>query len=535
MIKMKGVFINLFCYFLILTLSACGGSVAETVTTPVDVIFDSQREEFLGGIRLVPPREDQWDGYGEAVDVHGDVLVVGASDWNQLGPGSVYVYRLSNEGWLEEAQLTASDRDLFTERAQLYGGQRFGTSVAVGDGIIIVGAPGSVQPVDSKYNGAVYVFEYTGDTWEETARLTPSQPGRSIEENSLEWLDFNRMKPRVFGSHVALSGDTLAVGGDADGTVYLYQRDENSWEEQTQITIPTSPERDLYVTSMSLLGETLAVSALYLPSQPNPASILTGSVAVYIFERVGTSWEESLRFLPDDGKVDYLFPGALNVGASVTLGGESGGAELLAVGLPGWPDWSGDLGENQIGLKQEYISEFADFGVSSRRSGSVYIFGRGNEGDWQQHATLKPTGWETPPGPGSFPSVPTHLEEEQENSIDPNTGLSASIDWSGFVFPGSIFSENPEVTFFGATVDLDGSRLAVTSGFANSTYLFERQGGEWIYLLRLKPKNVKVEVWEDSTQPVKISDHTLLLGTPSEFGNSAYVFDLCSSSALDCR
>jgi hypothetical protein len=534
MIKTAKTFTVLIVHVCATILSACSGS-ADSTSAPVNVIFDSQGEEILGGIRLSPPKEDQWDGYGEAVDVYGDVLVVGASDWNQLGPGSVYVYRFLSGGWAEEAQLIASDRELFIAQAGQYGGQRFGSSVAVGDGMIVVGAPGSLRSAKSGYNGAVYVFDHDEKGWTETGRLTPSQSDPVSEETRLKWLDFNRMKPRVFGSHVALHGETLAVAGDADGTVYIYQRDDEGWDEQAQITIPTIPERDLYVTSMSLLGETLAVSALYLPSQPNPASILTGSVGTYLFEGVGSSWEETLRFLPDDGKVDCLFPGAIHVGASVTLGGEPGGAKLLAVGLPGWPDWSGDLDENQIGLSQEFISEYARFGVSSRRSGAVYIFGRGDEGGWQQQATLKPAGWETPPGPGSFPSVPTHLEEEQENSIDPSTGLSAAIDWSGFVFPGSIFSENPEVTFFGATLDLDGSRLAVTSGFANSTYLFEQQGGVWTLSIRLKPKNVKVEVWEDYTQPVKTSGHTLVLGTPSEFGNSGYVFDLCVPGMLDCK
>jgi len=217
MIGAGRTFKDLICCLSILALSACGGSVTETVTTPVDVIFDSQREEFLGGIRLAPPKEDQWDGYGEAVDVHGDVLAIGASEWNQLGPGSVYVYRLSQESWQEETQLMASDRELFIGQASLYGGQRFGSSVAVGDGIIVVGAPGSVRSVDSGYNGAVYVFDHDENGWSETARLTPSRLDPINEETRLKWLDFNRMKPRVFGSHVALNGDTLAVGGDADG------------------------------------------------------------------------------------------------------------------------------------------------------------------------------------------------------------------------------------------------------------------------------------------------------------------------------
>jgi hypothetical protein len=123
---------------------------------------------------------------------------------------------------------------------------------------------------------------------------------------------------------------------------------------------------------------------------------------------------------------------------------------------------------------------------------------------------------------------PSHLEEEP-NDFD----VAAFLDTH--IYPGHLYSETPEISFFGATVALDGNRLAVTSGFANATYIFKRINGDWVYQFSLKPKNEKVEVWEDYTQDVSLSDHTLLVGTPSEFGNSAYVFDLCVPAMLDCR
>ena len=523
---MERTIAGLICCVCFLVSSACGGNSAENVTHPADAIFNSQMDEYLGGIRLAP-HESQWDGFGEAVDVHGDVLVVGASEWNQLGPGSVYVYRSSSGEWLEEAQLTAGNRDEFLEQAQQYGGQRFGTSVALGDGVIAVGAPGSVH-ANPEYKGAVYIFEHMGDAWVETARLISDGSVQTGEENRLEWLNFSRMRPRVFGSHVALHGDTLAVGGDADGTIYIYQSDGSGWQEQIQITVPGIPERDLYMTSLSILEDTIAVSAYYLPPQREQLLFLTGSVTVYVFERLGNSWEERFRFSPDGGTVDYLFPREINVGAPVALGGDFKEATLLAVGLSGFPDWSGDLDPAMIGMNPMQIAEFAENAVSNRRSGAVYVFGRDDEGHWQQQATLKPSGWDDPPGPGSFSSImPSHLEELRDAE-------KADIFLS-HIFPGHLYSEIPEISFFGATVDMDGNRLAVTSGFANSTYIFEREDGEWKYRARLKPKNEKIELWEDFTQPVKIHGNNLLLGTPSEFGNSAYVFDLCIALALGCR
>jgi hypothetical protein len=98
-------------------------------------------------------------------------------------------------------------------------------------------------------------------------------------------------------------------------------------------------------------------------------------------------------------------------------------------------------------------------------------------------------------------------------------------------FPGHALSENPDATFFGATVDLDGRQLAVTAGFANATYLFQGQDQNWVYRYSFKPSPIKVEAWEDYAQVAAISGSTLLLGTPGEFGNSAYVFDLAPFAA----
>jgi hypothetical protein len=70
-------------------------------------------------------------------------------------------------------------------------------------------------------------------------------------------------------------------------------------------------------------------------------------------------------------------------------------------------------------------------------------------------------------------------------------------------------------------VDLDG-----TAGFANATYVFERRDRDWVYRFSIIPGREGEGLWEDSAQVVRISGDALLLGTPGEFGNSAYVFRL---------
>ena len=92
MITAERSFKGLVCCFFIVALSACGGATANVTPGSVDVVFDNPMDEIVGGVRLAPP-ENHWDGFGQAVDVHGDVLVVGESEWNHSGSGSVYVYR----------------------------------------------------------------------------------------------------------------------------------------------------------------------------------------------------------------------------------------------------------------------------------------------------------------------------------------------------------------------------------------------------------------------------------------------------------
>lgn len=516
----------------VLALYGCSGFLSEPSQTPVEVVFDTPVDKIEDGVRLDTPEHD-WDGFGEAVDVYGDVLVIGAPEFNHLGPGSAYVYRLSGAEWHEEAQLAARDRRVYENQDGLFEGQRFGSSVAIGDGIIAIGAPGNT--IVGEYTGAVYLFEYDGQDWAETAKFAPGPLSENNRQTERDWFDYHRMRPRLFGALVALDGDTLAVGGDSTtDSVYVYQRGENGWQEQARIPVPGSPGRDLYMASMAIFGDTLALSTIYVPPQQEWSPFLTGSVTVYVFERDGEAWKESLRFIPEGGEGDLLFLSEPNVGASVALGGESAQAQLLAVGLPGFPDWSGV--EEHLGLFGASPEEKPEFPQSNRATGAVYIFERGEQGGWDHRVTLKPAGFENPPGPGHlFTGFPFPTDDGQVDFDE--VAYYASV-----VFPGHLYSEDPEISFFGATADLDGNRLAVTAGFANATYIFERQGEDWSYRFSISPSREDVKgwedfedvmIWEDFAQVAAISGDTLLLGTPGEFGDSAYVFSLAPEAGGD--
>lgn len=501
MIKTLRIKMGIFGCAVALMLSACSASRLGPVGEPVEFPLDSPEAVLEGGFVLDSP-DLVWDGYGEAVDVNGDVLVVGAAEWNHWGPGSAYVYRRSGNEWRQEARLLTSDMADFEAQASDFASQRLGTSVALGEGIVAVGAPGNTDALTDGYAGVVHLFEFDGESWVETAKLTAEQPDSAEVKFGMD--AFARFRPSLYGSLVALDGDTLAVGGDSGAqSVYVYQRDQGGWHEQARLQIPGRPGKELYMASMDLFGDTLALSAFYvLPFDAQKLELLmTGNVVVYVFERTGETWKESFHFVSEEGQQDLIFLPEVNVGASVALDGAAGRAERMAVGLPGFPDWS-QVKENDalLGANPENVP---DFPGSNRQAGAVYLFERSEQG-WKQTTILRPKGWEVPPGVGGqYDAFPV------------------------LAFPGYIYSEEPEISFFGATVDLDGEQLAVTAGYANGTYVFERRGEEWVYKFRLYPGQTAKGGTEDFAQVVSIDGCTLLLGTPGEFGATAHVFDIC--------
>jgi hypothetical protein len=490
-------------YLFILILSACARTPRNSA--PTDITFDQPQAEITSNIRL-DSADNEWDGFGEAVDVLDDVMVIGASEWNQIGSGSAHVYRQVDNEWQLEAQLTAGDQESTPPS------QRFGTAVALEQNLIAIGAPGYGAKEGQTNNGSVYLYEYRDQSWLQTTRLTPDGLAAAGPSTPNDF-NFSRQPPRIFGSYLALNGRTLAVGGDDERLIYIFQQaDDNTWQFQTQLTFPETPNRETYLTGLSLYGNTLALSALHVPPQPEQSPTTAGSVIIHLFERNGQEWEEIAPFIPDDGQ-ELLFYGGENIGASVSLSGESGKADTLAVGLPGYPDWNlaeEDMAQHFLGGSEQSTG----FPPSSRQTGAVYLLQRTRSG-WTHQTTIKPAGAVPLPGPGSFP-IDLLAEDGSVNEAFVNT----------FSFPGHILSENPAVTFFGATVDLDGRQLAVTAGFANATYLFQQQEQGWVYRYSFKPIPPKVEAWEDFAQVAALNGRTLLLGTPSEFGNSAYVFTL---------
>ena len=176
------------------------------------------------------------DGFGGSVAISGDTVVVGASRDDDAGTssGSAYVFIRSAGVWSEQAKLIASDAA---------GGDFFGGSVAISGESVVVGAFNDDDTASD--SGSAYVFQRSGTTWSQEAKLTASDAALS---------DF-------FGFSVAISGDTAVVGAHLDddaggdsGSAYVFQRSAGVWSEQQKLTASDAALADEFGFSVAISG-----------------------------------------------------------------------------------------------------------------------------------------------------------------------------------------------------------------------------------------------------------------------------------------
>lgn len=295
--------------------------------------------------RLEPPDGDPDDRFGFDLATDGDWLLVGAPEEDDLGPdaGAVYLYLRRDDGkpgyapddsWLLVQKLQASDGAT---------GDRFGHSVAVRDGLALVGANG-----ESGQLGAAYAFvlddagtpsDPLDDAWIEIDKVGPSDPvfrfSRSLsvhadtllvgvrggdvayvyeredagtpgqpfddffpETAELRQSDFAQTGTVGFGGSVSVWGDTAVVGAHRDdevlpdsGSVYVFDRDSSgAWHETGKLQASPPIAGGTFGRDLFLFEDTLLVGA---HESASPVAPVAGMAYVFERDRAGTPADPS--------------------------------------------------------------------------------------------------------------------------------------------------------------------------------------------------------------------------------------------------
>jgi hypothetical protein len=239
------------------------------------------------------PQQD----FGVPFFVDANTLLVGAPSGDASYLGSVYIFTRSGTTWSEVGKFSASDGQLV---------DTFGSSFAMDGNTVMIGAHYSPQPTYG--TGAVYVYNRSGTTFTQQAKLTLSNP-----------VGFPN-----FGSSIDLQGNTALIGAPQDnglrGSVYVFVNNGSGWSQQAKL-VPSdiiNPSGSVYFgTKVSLDGDTAAIGAPFNPDEARHRG------AVYFFSRSTGQWMERSKLTPNDNLSNHTF------GSDVLLEGE-----LLFVGSP---------------------------------------------------------------------------------------------------------------------------------------------------------------------------------------------------------
>ena len=170
--------------------TASNGSTTRTYSVTVS---RESANDFAQQAYIKASNTDQSDRFGFSIALSGNTLAVGAPgeqssatgiDGNQGNnglseAGAVYVFTRNKSQWSQQAYIKASNTS---------NDDRFGSSIALFDGTLAVGAPGeksSATGVDGNQGnnglseaGAVYVFTRNNSQWSQQAYVKASNTGQ---------------------------------------------------------------------------------------------------------------------------------------------------------------------------------------------------------------------------------------------------------------------------------------------------------------------------------------------------------------------
>jgi hypothetical protein len=289
-------------------------------------------------------------GFGRSVAVSGDVLVVGAPEFDSAY-GRVYIYRRDGSNpdhWNLERAIDHSSTCPI-------GGCRFGHSVAIQGDVLIVGQPAGVADSGTALlgNAAIYSLHHGGfRNWGWVQNLNGDYEGS------------------YFGWSVTIYGNRIAVGANGErspffglsGAVHLFDCNTRLGDcVQVARLQPDDVDPDVPIRAFGVsvsLGDSLLAVGTVTPA--------VGPGSVYTYRDGGSSWGFDKKLGPSDRA------GAFTFGQSLSLD-----ATRLAVGMPGGdsvfysPDVSVLEPQNEVFTSRDSYS----FGASVSLKGHMLVAG----------------------------------------------------------------------------------------------------------------------------------------------------------------
>jgi hypothetical protein len=317
--------------------------------------------------------------FGDALALAGDTAAItadGGEADDGRNVGLVYIFNRRHTGRWSEQQLIV--------HMDMGDGDGFGGSIALDRHALIVGAPADQE--NGINSGAAYVYASGPDgIWLEKQKLTASDSAGGF-----------------FGESVAIYGNTAMICAPTSGRVYVFTRNEDGdWIERQILTVSDG----LFASSVDIDRDTALVGALH------DSDYGTSSGAAYIFARGADGvWVEQQKLVASDAREqdrfghsvalddDYAVIGATSIetgdprsrsGSAYVFVRRYDGAWIERQILSASDSEAGDLFGNSVDVDGDLILVGAmNNSYLGTRSGSAYVFTRGNGGVWKEQQRL---------------------------------------------------------------------------------------------------------------------------------------------------
>jgi hypothetical protein len=236
------------------------------------------------------------DRFAAELALAGDIIAVGAPGDPDTGIGAAYLFEYVDGGWVQTVRVEPIDG------AE---GDHFGDKLALGEGMLVVGAHGHAIGA-TKGAGGAYVYRKEGSDWEFVEKLSAASP---IQLESL-------------GSSIALLDDGILLGAPysnvtryQQGVVRQFEDSGSSWSETRQLDSGHGLDSNGFGSEVAMAGELAVIAGRPFSDE------------AYVFRRRAEGWVPD-GILPAEQTVG--FRGAVAVAESSLLVGAMSYASVLS-------------------------------------------------------------------------------------------------------------------------------------------------------------------------------------------------------------
>jgi hypothetical protein len=355
----------------------------------------------------------------------------------------------------------------------------------------------------------------------------------------------------LFGSSVAMSGDTVVVGapGEASaatgvngdqgdnslakaGAAYVFVRSGASWSQQAYLKASNTNADDHFGCSLSVSGDTVVVAAYFEASsatgvngdQSDNSASRAG--AAYVFVRTGTSWSQQAYLKASNTDAQDWFGDSVAVSGDTVLvgayreasratgvngnqsdnGAPAAGAAYIFVR-------SGTLWSQQVYLKASNADADDMFGRSVAVSGDTVVIGADRESSSATGVNGDQSDNSAPRGGAAYVFVRNGTAWSQEaylkaSNTDADDHLGYSVALSTDTAVVGAYGEDSNATGVGG----DQSDNSASRGGA--AYVFVRSGTAWSQEAYLKASNT--DAGDYFGNAVAVLHDTLVVAARSE-------------------